>query len=102
MPERLYIINGKEDKDLTSVGLWFVLTYLYSCNFDSNEQRFLKVSTYNSRIKRIQGCSQKQVKAWVEYAITNLAKNTPNVGGVSLNEQISFAKKLINLSNLKY
>lgn len=29
MPERLYIINGKEDKDLTSVGLVVLIPLLF-------------------------------------------------------------------------
>lgn len=96
-----FIINGYVDKELTSATLWFALTYLYSVNINSDEKRYQLASTYQTRISKIKNCSSSQLRSWAQYALSRQLKLSTNSGGVSINEQQSFARQLLALSFIK-
>ena len=74
MSRNCYIINGKEDDELTTAGLWYALSYLYSKNIDPSEKRFEFANNQEERIRAIQSASQRQIKYWLDYAIHDLKK----------------------------
>ena len=96
-----YFINGIADDQLTTVGLWFALTYLYAVNIDPKEDRYLNAPTYQSRISTIKNCPQAQLRSWLQYALHRQLKPSTNSGNVSIKEQKSFAQQLLALSFIK-
>ena len=96
-----FIINGKRDIELTSVALWFALTYLFAVNIDSNEKRYMLVQNYPNRISTIKNCPEYQLRSWAQYALHRQLKQSTNSGGVSIKEQQSFARQLHALSYIK-
>ncbi len=96
-----FIINGKPDLELTSVTLWFALTYLYSINCNPNEKRYQFAPTYQTRISKIKNCSQNKLYSWVQYALQGQLKQSTNSGGVSIKEQQLFAQQLLALPHIK-
>jgi len=93
MPKTYFKINGNDDRELTSIGLWFALTYLYSKHIDPSEQRYKKVKNWKTRENIIKNCSRDQIKSWVYYTPFP-DKNYKNIGEVSRVEQRAFAKAL--------
>ena len=99
MPKDYYKINGHNDYELTSVGLWFAITFLYACNINTKEKRYKNVSKYLRRIDIIKKCSLYQVESWIDYAHNELRKGTKNLGNVSLLEQKHMARDLKDFLN---
>ena len=101
MSRNTYIIKGKTDENLTTAGLWFALSYLYSVNIDSSEDSYTKCGEQDVRIGAIQNSSKEQVLSWIYYAINFLERDADNSGNLSLEKQKQFANELSYLRNIE-
>lgn len=87
----------KGDK-LSQIGLWFLLTYLYSKYVDQSETRYENRKDYKKWCDEIDDLVTNEedvIIAWLDYSINKLQKTTPNDGNVSFQEQKIFAFILI-------
>ena len=93
------VIKGDE---LSQIGLWFLLTYLYSKYVDQNETRYKNKKDYEEKCKEIDDLVTNEedvIMAWLDYAIKDLQKTTSNNGDVLFQEQKIFAYILIMIFN---
>lgn len=89
-----------QGNDLQSIGIWFLVTYLYSILWDENEQRYKGRPDYTKwcrTVNRILIHDPKVVIEWMNFIITDVDNDVKNKGSVSLDEQKKFAKKVKQL-----
>ena len=88
-------------QELSRIGLWFAICYLFSKYCNASEQRFKMRRDYERYTKLTDDIILRDanvLKAWLSYACFELSKQSTNSTGITIKEQqhmaVQIAKKL--------
>jgi hypothetical protein len=90
-------------QELSRIGLWLAICYLYSKNCDTSEQGYKMRQGYERYTKLIDDIilrNSNVLKAWLSYAYFDLSKQSTNSAGITIKKQKQMAVRLVTKLNI--